>query len=204
MHRYLLLPVALCLLPGLAAAQCGIAKVAATHDDVRLLRAGGTAAPVVGEPVCTGDRIVTGARGVAELHFRDGTRITVGKDSEFGVTTWKERALRRNEVEFSLVKGAFRAVTGAITQRRNRFEVQTTIATIGVRGTDFWGGTNLSPDALEVIMLSGKGVYVSNAAGTTEIREAGTGVTVPAGGAPAAAQAWDEQKVGRAVATITP
>ena len=202
-HATLLLPLAL-LLPAAAAAQCGIGKLAATHADVQVLRGGVATAPVVGEPLCTGDRVVTGSAGVAELQFRDGTRITVGKASEFVIERWKQRALRRNEAEFSLVKGAFRAVTGALTSRRHRFEVNTTIATIGVRGTDFWGGTSLIEGALEVIMLEGKGVYVRNATGTTEITEAGSGVTAVAGEAPGAARRWGEEKLARAVATITP
>ena len=82
--------------------------------------------------------------------------------------------------------------------------MKTTIATIGVRGTEFWGGLNLSPDALEVVMLEGKGVYVKNDAGTVELTQAGTGTTVQVGKTPTAPNAWSAEKVTRAVETITP
>ena len=102
------------------------------------------------------------------------------------------------------MKGAFRALTGAITQRRHRVEVKTVVATIGVRGTEFWGGLNLTPDSLDVVMLKGKGVYVVNAAGRVELVQAGTGTTVKAGKSPSEAVAWAAPKVQRAVETITP
>lgn len=75
---------------------------------------------------------------------------------------------------------------------------------IGIRGTDFWGGLSLTPDALEVVMLEGKGVYVRNASGRTELQEAGSGTTVTAGNAPTAPASWPAEKVQRAVQTITP
>lgn len=183
---------------------CRIGDINRLFGDVQLVRAGTAHRPVPGEAICAGDRFRTGARGVAELKFHDGTAITVGKDADFAVLQWKERRFFRNEATFELVKGAFRSLTGAITTRRHRFEVKTAIATIGVRGTDFWGGLNLTPDAIDVVMLDGKGVYVKNDAGQVEIARAGEGVSVTRSSVPSASNTWADEKLKRAVETVTP
>ena len=106
---------------------------------------------------------------------------------------------------FELAKGAFRAVTGFMTKRPHRFEVKTGLATIGVRGTDFWGGFGLTENGLDVVMLSGKGVYVTNNQGeTVELSSSGLGTTVMAASAPTTPKKWDDEKVAKAVSTITP
>ncbi len=185
-------------------AACRIGDISRVFGGVQIIRGGNTLVPKAGEAFCAGDRFLTNSKGVTELAFRDGSEITVGKNTEFTIERWQERRFFANEATFALVKGAFRALTGAITQRRHRVEVRTAIATIGVRGTEFWGGLNLTPNALEVVMLGGKGVYVKNDAGTVELTEAGTGTTVQAGKTPATPDAWSPEKVQRAVATITP
>lgn len=200
------LPLALTAFPAQAgdATTCRIGDLTRVFGGVQIIRAGNIIVPAGGDAFCVGDRFVTNPKGVAELKFRDGSEITVGRNTEFAIDRWQERHVFANKATFSLVKGAFRALTGAITQRRHRFEVKTTVATIGVRGTEFWGGLNLTPDALEVVMLKGKGVYVQNSAGTIELAEAGTGTTVQTGKTPAAPSTWSLEKVKRAVATITP
>ena len=203
------LPLAL-VAPAAQAAQagdstaCRIGDITRVFGGVSIIRNGNTVVPETGESFCVHDRFVTNGKGVAELKFRDGSLVTVGKDTEFVIAEWRERLLFANTASFELVKGAFRALTGAITQRRHRVEVKTAIATIGVRGTEFWGGLNLSPEALEVVMLQGKGVYVKNDAGMVELTTAGTGTTVKFGKTPTAPNAWSPEKVSRAVETITP
>lgn len=189
-----------------AFAACDLGRVGPVAGDATLLRDGVRLPARTGATICERDRYVTGAGGIVSLRFGDGTEVTVGRDTEFGIERWRERRfLFASDARFELLRGAFRAVTGNFTRRRHRFEVHTAIATIGVRGTDFWGGTTLTPGALDVIMLEGKGVYVTNDAGTTELRTAGEGTTVAAAGrAPSAAYAWDAARLARAVATITP
>jgi hypothetical protein len=105
---------------------------------------------------------------------------------------------------FELAKGAFRSITGFMTKRQHRFEVQTATATLGVRGTDFWGGYGLTENGLDVVMLEGHGVYVKNAFGQLELDQPGLGTTVLTGSAPAPAAAWSEAKRQKAFATVTP
>lgn len=212
MRRLIVLTALLALLPaavvaadnGGKRANCDIATVTGVHFDVQIVRNGRAQAPIVDDTICLRDRITTGRKGVATIRFNDGTQITVGHDSEFVVERWKQRKMFANDAAFELVRGAFRAVTGTMTERNHRFKVKTAIATIGVRGTDFWGGTTISDNALDVIMLEGKGVYVENDAGRVELGTAGTGTTVRSGRSPDAPKTWSPEKLQKAVATVTP
>jgi hypothetical protein len=155
--------------------------------------------------VCKGDKYITDSASIIQLTLRDGSVITVGKDSEFTFTEYKIYKDKPNLALFELAKGAFRAVTGFMTKRPHRYEVKTALATIGVRGTDFWGGFGLTENGLDVVMLSGKGVYVTNNQGeTVELDAEGLGTTVIAQSAPSGPKKWGDAKVAKAVATITP
>lgn len=197
--------IMLALLPSLVqAAPCRVGDVVRIVGDVRVERPETQFTPFVGVKICKGDRFVTGASSIVELRLRDGSHITVGKDSEFTVREYRIYRDQPNIALFDLARGAFRSVTGFITKRAHRYEVHTTVATIGVRGTDFWGGYGLTENGLDVIMLNGKGVYVQTAGGTVELDKAGLGTTVIAGAAPSGPKSWGEDKINRAVATITP
>lgn len=197
--------VALLLVPSLVqAAPCRVGDVVRIVGDVRVERPTRQFTPFIGVKVCMGDRFVTGPSSIIELRLRDGSLVTVGKDSEFTIREYRIYRDKPNVATFDLARGAFRSITGFITRRAHRYEVRTKVATIGVRGTDFWGGYGLTENGLDVIMLEGKGVYVQTAEGTVELDKAGLGTTVVPGAAPTQPKSWGEDKVRRAVATITP
>ncbi|MBY4678749.1 FecR family protein [Marinobacterium arenosum] len=148
-----------------------------------------------------GDTLVT--PGGARLLFRlaDGSRISLAENSSFSLDHYRyEPAKQQADVRFGLLKGAFRALTGAIgRQPAPKLEIDTPVATIGIRGTEFWGGFLFS-EALDVTMLGGKGIYIRNAYGQVDISQAGLGTSVRAGQPPAPATAWPEEKLQRAAA----
>lgn len=185
--------------------RCNVGQVTQIKGTVELERHSNKITPIEGTKICKGDKFTTATGSIAELELRDGTKLTVGRDSQFVIREYKIYRKQPNVALFDLLQGAFRSITGSITKRPHKFEVKTAVATIGVRGTDFWGGYGVTPDgALDVIMLSGKGVYVKNDKGQVELDKAGLGTTVTVDGLPSDAKAWPEEKVGRAVATITP
>lgn len=193
------------LLPALAsAAPCTVGKVVRVVGQVTLQRAGNGVTPFTGLGLCQGDRFSTGQNSIVDLRLRDGTLLTVGKNSELVLREFHLYRQQPNVALFDLVKGAFRGITGLISLRPHRFEVTTSVATIGVRGTTFWGGFGLSGDKLDVVMLDGHGVYVKNDAGEIDLDQPGQGTTIGAGVAPTAAKTWPDAKVQRALATITP
>lgn len=184
---------------------CNFAKVEAVHGSASVLRAGIYSDVTVNFAVCKGDQYLTNKHSVIQLVFIDGSKITVGKETTFVVTAFEMNQDGLNVALFELAKGAFRAVTGVINQNRHRFEVQTSLATIGVRGTDFWGGFGLTENGLDVVMLSGKGVYVTNMQGeSVALDVGGLGTTVVGTAPPSEPRKWKDEKVAKAVATITP
>ena len=143
------------------AAPCNIGKVTSVNGNATIERNGQVFDASTDITVCKGDKYITDNVSVLQLTLRDGSVITVGKDSEFIVSEYKIYKDKPNLALFELSKGAFRAITGFMTNRPHRYEVKTTLATIGVRGTDFWGGFGLTENGLDVVMLSGKGVCPS-------------------------------------------
>jgi hypothetical protein len=92
-----------------------------------------------GLPLREGDRLTTSEGGSAIIKLEDGTRMTVRPNSELVVQQYqfKENA-SDNTMLMQLVRGGFRAVTGLIAKGSpNAARVQTSTATIGIRGTDF-------------------------------------------------------------------
>lgn len=150
-----------------------------------------------GAPVMVGDRIVTGSNTRLALEMSDGALVTLGADTEFVISDYRfSEKLQQGSASMELLKGAFRAVTGAIGKFKERdFKVKTPVAVIGIRGTDFWGGFHFS-EALDVALLGGAGIYVANAAGTVEISTQGEGTTIQNANVPPSVPIrWGEQKI---------
>ena len=150
------------------------------------------------------DTITTGEQARAQFRLDDGTLFTLGEDSELKMSNYQFAENKPAKAEFELIKGVFRSVTGKITQVNNpNFVVNTPMGSIGIRGTDFWGGY-LDENKIDVILLSGEhSIIVENEFGRVEISEHGTGVTIESGKAPTQPYAWSKQKLARAVETIT-
>ena len=194
-----------CLSSLALARPCNLGKVTSVSGNAVVERNGQTFSAGTDILICAGDKYITDNTSVVQLSLRDRSIITVGKDSEFTVKTFKIYKQEPNVALFELAKGAFRAVTGFATERPHRFEVRTSIATIGVRGTDFWGGFGLTENGLDVVMLSGKGVYVNNLQGEeVELNAEGLGTTVLSQAAPTTPKKWKEEKLAKAFATVTP
>lgn len=187
------------------AESCHLGKVDSLHGNATVERDGRVVDVSEGADICMGDKYFTNKTSVLQLTFLDASKITIGKDSMFVVAKYEIYEDKPNVALFELIKGAFRAVTGTITQRPHCYEVKTALATLGVRGTDFWGGYGLTENGLDVVMLSGKGVYVTNTQGETVVLDAnGLGTTVLPATAPSTPKIWKDAKVAKAIATITP
>jgi hypothetical protein len=86
-----------------------------------------------------GDRLTTSEGASAIIKLLDGTRMTVRPNSELVLQQYQFREnAPDNSFLMQMVRGGFRAVTGAISKASpNAARVQTNTATIGIRGTDF-------------------------------------------------------------------
>jgi len=105
-----------------------------------------------GDPVYSGDTLVTITDAYAVVLFRDASRVTVMPNTEFRVDRliYDEAAPAEAEGFFSLLRGGLRAVSGAIGKyRRDAYRMRTAVATIGIRGTAYdlyCAGACVNPD----------------------------------------------------------
>jgi hypothetical protein len=156
----------------------------------------------VGSEVQLGDIISTGKDARLELTFSDGTSVKLGERTQFKVIEFVVEQNGGNAV-MRLMKGAFEMSSGSMMKLASAsMVVETETATIGIRGTRFWGG-KLDGD-MEIALLDGKGVYVENKAGRVELTRVGTGTKIPDfNTAPTAPIAWGKSKLSRAAATTS-
>jgi hypothetical protein len=92
-----------------------------------------------GLPLHQGDRLTTAEGASAIIKLDDGTRMTVRPNSELVLQQYRfQENAPDNTMLMQLLRGGFRAVTGLISKNApNAARIQTTTATIGIRGTDF-------------------------------------------------------------------
>ena len=131
----------------------GVAKLIST-DGVERVVDRGTAIRV-------GDRIETGAGGHVHLRFVDGARLSVRPASRLQVENYSRAsdASALTAIKFRLDEGVVRSITGAWGEaERDRFRLNTPVAAIGVKGTDFVvksdGETTLASVYTGAIMLT--------------------------------------------------
>lgn len=89
--------------------------------------------------VSEGDVVTTGPTSYAVVKLSDGTRMTVRPDSSMAIKTFRYDEKRDdNSMVVELLKGGLRALTGLIPKKSTTAaRIETSTATIGIRGTDF-------------------------------------------------------------------
>jgi hypothetical protein len=85
----------------------------------------------------SGDIIITGKDGELQARMQDEAIIAVRANSKLKIESYIAKGDENDEAVFSLLIGTFRSVTGWIGKyNREKYAIKTTVATIGVRGTD--------------------------------------------------------------------
>lgn len=90
--------------------------------------------------VFSGDTILTRDDSEARLHMSDGAQLHLRPNSRVVIEDYgfDEITPAASRSIITLLKGGFRAITGLIARRNpSSFRINTAVATIGVRGTDF-------------------------------------------------------------------
>ena len=155
---------------------------------------------VAGAAIYLGEHLATGDDARLAVTLDDGTVLTVGENARLTVDAFVFDPAGASMLH-ATVSGAFRYVSGALsTDARRTASVTTPVALIGVRGTDFWGGP--IDGGFGVALFEGSISVTSG--GVTRILEApGLGVDVEPDSAPGDATAWSDEKIARALATVT-
>jgi hypothetical protein len=83
-------------------------------------------------PVYSGDKIITGPVGQAQVKFRDETRLVVGPNSQMTIDAFVFEGDTARQISINAVRGAFRFITGKSSN--DAYKIVTPTSTIGVRG----------------------------------------------------------------------
>lgn len=106
-----------------------------------------------GVAIRVGDRIETGAGGHVHLRFVDGGRISVRPASRLQIESYAYSSDKPtlNAIKFRLDEGVVRSITGSWGEAaRDRFRLNTPMAAIGVKGTDFIVNSNAGSTSVSV------------------------------------------------------
>ncbi|MEI6413402.1 MAG: FecR family protein, partial [Pseudomonadota bacterium] len=90
----------------------------------------------IGKPLFAGDRLETQEGARLEVRLRDGVLVTLGEKSVFVLQSLAGQ--KNDNTVLELTKGVFRAVTPEGASQPAHLLVNTAVATIGIRGTEFW------------------------------------------------------------------
>jgi hypothetical protein len=108
---------------------------------VKLVGSDGASRSVTrGAAVRVGDRIETQAGGHVHLRFVDGGRLSIRPASVLQVEDYSHSSQQPllGSIKFRLDEGVVRSITGSWGEAaRDRFRLNTPVAAIGVKGTDF-------------------------------------------------------------------
>lgn len=156
----------------------------------------------LGDKIMNNDVISTGKGARLEMRMIDDGVITLGERTVFVIIDYILDGNAPNGT-VRLLQGAFKAVSGNLVKMANAsFVVETELATIGIRGTTFWGGT--LDDTFDIALLDGKSITIETKAGRVEITTPGEGTSIRAANqAPSPPKTWPQAKIERAVATVT-
>lgn len=117
-----------------------------------------------GAEIIAGDTIKT-LDGRVQARFTDGGFISLQPDTEFKVEDYNYTGKSDGSEKgvFNLLKGGLRAITGAIGHtNRSAYKVNTAVATIGIRGTEYSAQYR---NNLLLVRVGNGAVYLLNSAG---------------------------------------
>lgn len=114
------------------------------------------------------DTILTGADSRAEIVLIDDSQLSLGDNSELTIDEMIYEPGKKGTGIITLTKGVFRMVSGKINKHDGgTLTLKTPIATIGVRGTDFWGLQE--KDKLTMALIDHGSVEITGADGVTVV-----------------------------------
>lgn len=144
-----------------------------------------------GSAVFAGDTVEVAESGFAVLSMADSTRLTLPGGSSMQVAAYRyaPASPQTSVASFKLLKGAVRAVTGAIAKAEpNNVKFFTETATVGIRGTAL--DVSCTSQAGSLVVCSGSsnltvelrnGQLIVTSGGVNSIINAGQSAIIPAG-----------------------
>lgn len=165
---------------------------------------GDAARPVnAGSRVRADDELRTGNASRLAVLFADGTQLMLGADSRLVLDRFVyEPDRREGNAVMTMVSGVFRLISGALSKSGpDALAIDTPLATLGIRGTDFWG--EVSADHVGVLLLDDGVVEIAGTGGRSVLERPGDGVDVNQGEAPTQPGAWGAPRVEAAKRSVS-
>ena len=148
------------------------------------------------------DRLATEKNARLNASLNDGTTITLGEDAELLIDEYvydPRSGLSRLALDF--VKGAFVYTSGKIAAANGaQVHIRTPVATVGIRGTKFWGGP--IDGGYGILVLEGSVVVTTSAGSVILPSGSGTMIYAANGFAPQEPSRWAAEKLARALASV--
>jgi trimeric autotransporter adhesin len=137
---------------------------------------------VIGQDVIFKEQVATDTRGQTQILFLDQSSMSVGPNSDLVIDEFVyDPHLSTGKLVLSSTRGVFRYVGGKISKLEGGVEVETPVATIGIRGGAFL--LQVSKDSVAVVLLYGDSLVITGPGGRqTVLRRASYGVTIGADG----------------------
>jgi hypothetical protein len=191
------LAAALAAIGGHARTAAGVGEVERTKLSVNASVGGGKRALHPAAPVFLKETVETGDAARAMLRFSDRTQVTMGEKASLLVDEFVFAS--GGSTVLKLARGALRYTSGVGRDPTTEVRLVTPVATIGIRGTDFWVGP--IEGAVGVVLLDGV-VEIANAGGTVVLDEPREGTLIfGAAVAPGQPAIWPDERIARALAT---
>ena len=125
------------ILPFNSFANTAIGNVILAKGVVTASGVGGARTLAKGSEVFLAETVVTAADSFVVIRMTDASKISLRPKSEMILEKFSEEA-GKEEALLDLVKGGLRVLSGGIGKKRpEQFQVETAVATVGIRGTDF-------------------------------------------------------------------
>ncbi len=185
------------------AANSNVGTITRLQSDAKIIRDGQTIPMEVGSAIRENDEINSEDMARIEITFTDGTTLLIGENARVEIDEYLYDP--DNNIGTAIIgalQGPFRFITGKISQLKDkRVEIKSSVATIGVRGTDFWGGP--SQGTYGVFLFEGT-IVIFNAEGGRIVSAPGTGVDLDGiDKVPGEVTVWSASRAQAALATVT-
>jgi hypothetical protein len=172
-HRMLGLPLALALAAAAGSALANAGQVTQLSGTLSVRKVDGSMRILAQRSqVENGDTLNTERDSYAQIRFTDGAQLTLKPNTTVKIenVTYTEDKPQEDSFFYSLVKGGLRAVTGIVGKRsKDKYELGTATATIGIRGTTFSADDCATARGQDCAQLDAA-VYVGVADGEVVVR----------------------------------
>lgn len=163
-----------------------IGQMTTKKGNTQIVRDGETLTATSVAALFSGDKVITQTDTLTRMEMSDGTLFELGPNTEFMIdefnwpkensdTTATAEPESAGHAITTLLKGVIRAVTGKLGLNKDSFKFRTSVATIGIRGTDYTvryceGEACGALFGASVAVVDG-GVSLSNAGGEAQLNK---------------------------------